>query len=728
MKNILIVFILSTLFQFVFGQATTDYTVQTWAEVEDSPSTITINWLAVIGAEQYVIYRKEKVETSWGSALATLDNTVTSYEDSNIEIGVSYEYKIEKTGNVTGYGYINSGIDLAPVHHRGNILLLVDSSFISSLSVEITQLIEDLTGDGWSVFREDVNREGTVAEIKQIVLDRFEETTNNLQAIFCLGHVPVPYSGNYAPDGHTNNHEGAWPSDTYYGEIDGNWTDFSANNITASQERTHNVPDDGKFDQTFLPSNLEMQVGRVDFANMPAFGLTEEELLRQYLDKDHEYKHGNIQTQMKAVIDDNFGGFNGEAFAGAAWKSFAPLLNPENVSAADYRTSMDTASYIWSYGCGGGSYTSCSGVGNTANLAGDSLQGIFSSLFGSYFGDWDSQNNFLRASLAQGTMLTNCWSGRPHWYFHHMGMGENIGYSAKASMNNNGVIYNTPLQFLARLTSMGLMGDPSLRMHIMAPPSDLMATFNDFDINLTWTASQDPAAGYFIYRFSEEDSQYVLLNSEVISTTTYSDSCIEVSGEYKYMVRASKLQETPSGSFHNLSQGIFASEQAIVQLPSANFTSVISMASLEFDNLSIMSDSWEWNFGDNVTSTEFEPTHEYAQSGDYLITLTASNMCFQDSFSNTVSVNITSLNELADDLEILIYPNPVIDILYIHSTIDLQEAEVLIYNAEGVLIHQTRLNDGNINLDAISSTIYPGLYFAKINSKKGTTILQFIKI
>ena len=45
--------------------------------------------------------------------------------------------------------------------------------------------------------------------------------------------------------------------------------------------------------------------------------------------------------------------------------------------------------------------------------------------FGSYFGDWDSQNDFLRAALATTNYtLTSAWVGRPYWFFHHMALGK----------------------------------------------------------------------------------------------------------------------------------------------------------------------------------------------------------------------------------------------------------------------------------------------------------------
>ena len=89
-----------------------------------------------------------------------------------------------------------------------------------------------------------------------------------------MGNIPVPYSGDIAPDEHPN-HTGAWPADVYYGDMDGTWTDQSANyqqtvnSDPADRARLSNTPGDGKFDQTTPPSAVELQVGRVDLAGMP---------------------------------------------------------------------------------------------------------------------------------------------------------------------------------------------------------------------------------------------------------------------------------------------------------------------------------------------------------------------------------------------------------------------------------------------------------------------------
>ena len=361
----------------------------------------------------------------------------------------------------------------------------------------------------------------------------------------------MPYSGDINPDGHSD-HKGAWPADVYYGDMNGIWTDATINNTVATGTRNDNTPGDKKFDQSYIPSDIELQMGRVDMANMSSFSSTETQLLEMYLDKDHDYRHKNFIAIHRGVIDDNFGYFSGEAFAASGWKNFAPLVGSSNVNANDYFTTMATNSYLWSYGCGAGSYTSCSGIGSTTNFTTSNLQSVFTVLFGSYFGDWDSQNNFLRAPLAQGKTLTSVWSGRPHWQFHHMGLGENIGYNVRLSQNNSSLYYAS---YYGRLVHSALMGDPTLRNDVVAPVSNVVAVKAGTNCSITWTASADVVLGYHIYR-KYDTSDYVRVNSSLITGTSYNDTGLAGTGTYTYMVRAMLLQTSPSGTYYNLSQGI----------------------------------------------------------------------------------------------------------------------------------------------------------------------------
>jgi hypothetical protein len=454
-------------------------------------------------------------------------------------------------GSYTGNGYINAGIEVPAFEDKGKIILLVDSTHADTLSAEIARLVMDMDGDGWRVIRYDVSPNDTVPDIKSIIQNEYNNDPLNVKAVFLFGHIPVPYSGNLNPDGHTN-HKGAWPCDAFYGEMTSTWTDVSVNNTAASDPRNDNIPGDGKYDQSFIPSEVELQVGRVDLSDMPAFTLSESELLRQYLNNNHAFRTKHFTANYKALIDDNFGGFSGEAFGSSGWKSFATMFTADSIFELDYFSTLSGTNYMWSYGCGAGSYTSASGIGNTTDFASDSLLSVFTCLFGSYFGDWDKQNNFLRAPLAQGITLTNAWSGRPHWHFHHMSLGENIGYSTRLAYNNNPYFVNYGKQFV----HIALMGDPTLRMHIISPPSTIQLTENNGYVDLSWVASNDSVLGYYVYRKENKTDAYIRISPNIISGTTYTDIDLTFAGKYYYNVRAIKLEQTPSGTYYNLSQGV----------------------------------------------------------------------------------------------------------------------------------------------------------------------------
>jgi PKD repeat protein len=71
------------------------------------------------------------------------------------------------------------------------------------------------------------------------------------------------------------------------------------------------------------------------------------------------------------------------------------------------------------------------------------------------------------------------------------------------------------------------------------------------------------------------------------------------------------------------------SEDETVPAPIANFTSAVDAANplkVNFTNTSTGATTYSWNFGDgSAASTETDPTHTYAEGGDYTVTLTATS-------------------------------------------------------------------------------------------------------
>jgi hypothetical protein len=538
-----------------------DYSVRVSATVQTNPAFIRLSWPADPGATDYLLYRKARDDKYW-ITYWDLGAGASNYVDSTVAVGQAYEYRVSKSASTYfGEGYLYAGIEVPLVESRGKVILLADTTYASSLTMELQRLQQDLAGDGWTVLRHDVARADSVSSIKAIIRADYNADPANVKALFLLGHVPVPYSGDIAPDGHTPAHTGAWPADVYYGDIDGTWTDSTINDAGASSARNQNVPGDSKFDQSTLPSSVDLQVGRVDLKDLPAFSLNEGELLRQYLNKDHSFRHRLITAERRGWIDDHSAG--SEAFAVNGWRNFSAFFGASNVFAGqDWCSTLATNSCLWGYGCGGGTYTSADGVATTSQLATNDPRVVFTMFFGSWFGDWDSQNNLLRAALATPTYtLANAWAGRPHWAFHHMALGETIGFSARVTQNNSSTYSaNTAMRYV----HIALMGDPTLRMHVVAPPTNLLAAANGSGgVGLTWNPSPDTVAGYHVYRAPTPDGPFTRLNGALLSTTSYTDPVLSSS---TYMVRAVKLEVSGSGSYWNASQGIFASVQPVLTI------------------------------------------------------------------------------------------------------------------------------------------------------------------
>lgn len=545
--------------------------VQLWATVLNSPARITLNWTTLPSTSSITVFRKTLDANAWGSAYATVTATATQFQDNAVQVGTLYEYRVVRVaGGVTGNGYIATGIEVPEVDSRGKMILLVDNTMAAPLANELQQLQNDLLADGWTVLRSDVSRTASVQSVRNTIISLYNSDPTNVKALFLFGHIPVPFSGDQAPDGH-GEHTGAWPCDGYYGELTGTWTDNSINNSNAQRVENRNVPGDGKFDQSQFPSDLELQVGRVDLSDMPAFGQNETELLRTYLNKLHAFKMKWFTPQERGILFDNLQWVSAP-MAASGWRAMAPLVGPANITApypygAPFHTFVNGQSYLWTYSSGGGlqayvgstlTYNGANNIATTELYAsGVQMNGVFNMSFGSYFGDWDNVNNFLRAPLASGQALTNCWAAIPAWYFHHMGMGLNIGYSTRRTMNNASLYL--PLtdgwQGSIGRAHLGLMGDPSLRMHMIAPPSNLTITNVGGSAAFAWTASSESVQGYHLYAIDPTSGAPTRITTVPLTTTSHQPGTIPFVAGRQYMVRAVRLRVTPSGSYYDLSLG-----------------------------------------------------------------------------------------------------------------------------------------------------------------------------
>ncbi len=540
------------------------------------------------------LWRRVKGQTGWGTAIILSDNA-TSYTDATAQPGVVYEYSLyfwRSTGTILRYGAIAAGHNIPLVEHRGNALLYVDASQAVALGGEIDQLVRNLAADGWRVIRHDGPR-GVVSNastnsadyparlaertaMRSAIRSHYDTDPTANWALFIIGRVPVAYSGNTAPDGHAE-HVGAWPTDTCYADIDGVWTDTTVNNTAAQSTRNDNVPGDGKFDHSTVPSDVELQTGRVDFAGMTTtpVGISETELLRQYLVRNHRFRRGLApydNVARRIVVSDTFTDsvHANSAYASAGWRAGIAFFGnqPGQADAAPWLPTLATDAALLAVGAGAGTYTSMGGVGDSTFLGSIDFKGVFTMSFGSYFGDWDNSNNFLRTPIAgtAGSLGLAClWSGRGYFHLQHMALGEPIGYAVRFTQNNTATTGDWNQNSYHRSITYNLLGDPTLRLHTVRPPSRVVATPGPSGVVLNWTASPDASAGHHIYRATDPAGPYTRLTGvpataanptgSPLAGTTHVDTTAVSDAEYTYLVKAVKIETSASGTYANQSLG-----------------------------------------------------------------------------------------------------------------------------------------------------------------------------
>jgi hypothetical protein len=540
------------------SDAAEGYAVRVTASIQSSPPQITLQWPGDSTATSFAVSRKPPGASAWGPA-TMLAGSATSYTDTTVAAGTSYEYQVVKqaAGNVTAYGYVLTAIDAPLADQRGRVVLVIDRTHAGMLENELRGFVRNLIGDGWAVARIDVSPSDSPAAVRESIRAIYRSDPAGTRAVILFGHVPVVRSGNLNVDGHGGR---PLPADVFYGDMDGTWFDSNG---------------DGVYDHDTLPSDVELEVGRIDFADLPVGGAAEGVLLQQYLFKNHDFRHAVRRPPSRALIGDRFGPRNGEAFAASAYRAFPALVGNENLiesNTADnapvstrWISQLTTADYLWVYGAGGGADDAIGFLGThgqfndvwSADLVQQRARGTFYLLFGSWFVDWSRRDNILRATLAVPEHgLIAAWSGRPHLFFHPMGLGQTAGAAIRLSQNN-ATLYRNQVNPHARGIHIALLGDPTLRQQIVAPPRNVSAAASGAGVSLSWNASPDAVAGYHVYRGTQADGPFARVTPTPVSGTSFSDAAAPA-GNLTYLVRAVRLERTPSGTFFNASQAAFA--------------------------------------------------------------------------------------------------------------------------------------------------------------------------
>ncbi len=566
------------------------------------------------------IYRRTVGASNWGQPIQ-VNYQSPAFTDTNIDPGIAYEYRIWDTNafNSTGNArivlqqHLTAAVDLPPVHQRGKVIMMIENTIASPLQSEIANFRTNLVGDGWEVTSHLVSRQndenlelnsGAIEIIKGLI--NLDIQPNRTNVVLMLGHVPVPMSGFHAADGHDNqpqnrpDHRGAWTADGFYGSTNANFfTDIGPTIIqNLDSPQNSNLIGDGKYDQDRLPQPFGIAVGRIDFARMNTFTnapylpgfpnhtprSVEIELLRQYLNKNHRYRHGTLSFQRRMAGFRGFGQnrdtatsfYNAQNLAAAIFGlNHGKFLNmrslPQRISYLfafnemnSFNTGMDLG---WEHSNASNVYShrteDFNNINNEAPIG-------FHLVYGSYFGDWNLKvDNWMKGLLATPNAgLASVYYFPDKWRFEKMGLGAPIAvgmeeFNDTSKYSSYGIFPNgtiTPFfhETLSPPRMLSILGDPTLRAHVVPPPSNPTATGSGRPISLSWTASPESNVEYHVYRSANGiDGPFVHLTAiSTVTGTTFVDS-FAPNGTKLYQIRAAKRELSGSGSYMNLSQGIF---------------------------------------------------------------------------------------------------------------------------------------------------------------------------
>jgi hypothetical protein len=569
--------------------------VEVEAQVFDCPPTIVLRWRPLTanpttGSVQ--LWRRLPNDLRVAAPIVVLPANATNYVDTNVTIGVAYEYIVmvapQSTPILNGglgvpQGYIRSGIQIPVVRKRGAVLIVIERQLQTALAAiprargNIDLLRSDLTAEGWTSTVIAVNANDTVVTVKAAITAAYRADAN-LKALYLIGQVPYAYSGNQNPDGH-GDHLGAWPCDGFYGDIDypaSMWTDVKNLSALSVATRLRNWPGDGKYDDLYFESPLELQVGRVDLSRMTVFPApfqSEANLTARYLLKSHEFRTAQRTYKRHSLLRVHFDNY----LSGKGPVRFLrPFFGDFPVLGADQLLQkLQNESSLISAGDGPGSNSAAVGIGSAITLATLNPRVAVLPLLGSYFGDPDTTNNFLRAAIATEHVLLTWWHAWPGFQsVHQMALGVTAGEMANASLSRytaNSAQQTFPEGGRSGSPAVGrvyvsLLGDPTLRLFNVPQPTVVADASSCGTVKFTLTETKpsgDDTDAPPTRHFEILDSNWNFISNvnAVNGAATYSHS-MRAGGAVSLLVRAVRLETTKSGTFFTPSLAVTATGTA----------------------------------------------------------------------------------------------------------------------------------------------------------------------
>lgn len=162
--------------------------------------------------------------------------------------------------------------------------------------------------------------------------------------------------------------------------------------------------------------------------------------------------------------------------------------------------------------------------------------------------------------------------------------------------------------------------------------------------------------------------------------------------------------------------------------PTANMTLSSTTVNIgdtvSLTNTSIGSTSCVIDFGDGtpVITSCADTSHIYTVAGTYTVTITATNACGSDSYTQTVTVNaITGIGSSTLENSLSIFPNPATDRFTLRTPLLAGRPLAALYTMSGELVMQVNLA-GVTSTEISTSALAAGVYFLRVTDANGTVV------
>ena len=161
-----------------------------------------------------------------------------------------------------------------------------------------------------------------------------------------------------------------------------------------------------------------------------------------------------------------------------------------------------------------------------------------------------------------------------------------------------------------------------------------------------------------------------------------------------------------------------------------------ALLTFDFYSFSLYAASYYWDFGNpasgNNTSISENPSHNYTDTGTFIVMLIASNNCDSDTAYATVFVHLptSGLTECSDISNFILYPNPTKGVINVDFTTSKSEQiSLTLFDVLGRLLYRDAMSyySGEHHKEINIESLPKGMYVLRITADKNTYNNRIIK-